>query len=695
MTPAARLEPSSPLRFVPGIGPQRAAQLAEAGYHTVLDLLFHLPLRYEDRRRVVAVAEVTAPGTWTVRGRLAELRLVRTRRRRFSIVRGRLVDGGAALPLVWFNQPYLMQRLHDGDEVFLHGAVRGTESLLLEMINPTCERAEAQAATGAIVPIYPSLAQSGPALARRWVSAALAAIAPADTLPDPLPAELRRRYSLPRLREALLELHRPSAAAEIEALDAASTPAHFRLVYGEFLELQLEMALLRSREVSVPKKHAYRIDDRTRAAARAALPFRLTAAQKRVLAEIVAELRRPEPMLRLLQGDVGSGKTILAALCLLIAAESGLQGAFMAPTELLAEQHFANLEKILGSRYRLVLVSGSAGERSAARRALASGEAPIAVGTHALIQEDVRFSRLGLAVIDEQHRFGVEQRRLLARKGDRPDILVMTATPIPRSLALVAYGDLETSELDELPPGRIPVATEVAPLGSRTQVYRRLRAALAAGAQAYVVFPLIEESEEISAGAVTALGEKVRRYLADSPSAILHGRLPAAERERIMSAFARGEIRVLLATTVIEVGVDVPAATWMIIESAERFGLAQLHQLRGRVGRGREPGCCVALHGRLSEDGKRRLEVFASTTDGFRIAEADLELRGPGDLLGTRQAGLPRFQVASLLAHRSWLERARADAREILPRLGERQFAALAARVEPRAASRYERFAGG
>ncbi|HZI63702.1 MAG TPA: ATP-dependent DNA helicase RecG, partial [Thermoanaerobaculia bacterium] len=444
------------------------------------------------------------------------------------------------------------------------------------------------------------------------------------------------------------------------------------------------------------KGHAYAIDDRVRAVARAVLPFKLTEAQKRVLREIADDLRGPYPMLRLLQGDVGSGKTIVAALALVLAIESGLQGAFMAPTELLAEQHFGNLQRLLGSRYRVALFTGSVGPSALDRRALARGDVQLAVGTHALIQEGVEFRRLGLAVIDEQHRFGVLQRQTLQRKGERPDVLVMTATPIPRSLALTAYGDLEMSLLDEMPPGRTPVATEVLPSSARRAVYERLRAELEAGAQAYVVFPLIDESDQVNAASLAAAGEKVRAFLGRFPSAVLHGRLAAPEREAIMRSFVRGEIRVLVATTVIEVGVDVPAATWMVIESAERFGLAQLHQLRGRVGRGPRPSRCVALHGRPSEEAEKRLEVFAASTDGFRIAEADLQIRGPGDLLGTRQAGIPTFRAADLVADREWLERARLDAQELLPRLAsDPALAPLRDRVEPRARSRYEKFAGG
>jgi len=354
----------------------------------------------------------------------------------------------------------------------------------------------------------------------------------------------------------------------------------------------------------------------------------------------------------------------------------------MAPTELLAEQHFANLERLLGGRYRLALLTGSAAAADRSRAALSAGEVQLAVGTHALIQEAVEFRRLGLAVIDEQHRFGVAQRSLLRRKGDRPDLLVMTATPIPRSLALTAYGDLQVSTLDELPPGRTPVRTEVLPAGRRRAVYGRLGEALAAGARAYVVAPLIEESGQLAAASLEEVEKRARESLEGFPLAVLHGRMPAPERERTMRAFAAGELRVLVATTVIEVGVDVPAATWMIIESAERFGLAQLHQLRGRIGRGAGQAVCIALHGRLSDTAKQRLKIFGSTADGFAIAEADLALRGPGDLLGTRQAGLPALHVARLPEDWDWLVRARDDVRELLERLDASALQALAGAEE-------------
>jgi ATP-dependent DNA helicase RecG len=502
------------------------------------------------------------------------------------------------------------------------------------------------------------------------------------SVPETLPEEVLERRGLPPLGEALLALHRPEETADIAALNEHRSPAHRRMVYEELLRMQVHLALLRARETAAARTLTYRVDDRVRGVVRGLLPFRLTAAQKRVLGEIVADLRGPHPMLRLLQGDVGSGKTLVAALALAVALESGFQGAFMAPTELLAEQHYANLERLLGGRYRLGLFVGGRGKDAHLRERLAAGEIELAVGTHALIQEGVEFQRLGLAVVDEQHRFGVRQRALLRGKGEQPDLLVMTATPIPRTLALTAWGDLEVSTLDELPPGRTPVATAVFPAGKRRTVMQKVREELAAGGRIYFVVPLIEESERSAAASLAEVEERVKTDLAGWPYAVVHGRIPAAERNRIMESFAAGEVRVLLATTVIEVGVDIAEATCMVIESAERFGLAQLHQLRGRVGRGPRPSRCFAVHGRLSEEGKRRLAVFARTGDGFEIAEEDLKIRGPGDVLGTRQAGLPAFRWARLPQDWDLLESARDDARELLSRLGEAELAPLRQAVE-------------
>ncbi len=684
-----RLSPESPLTALPGVGPARCGALERAGFHRVADLLFHLPFRYEDRTTVAPLAGATAGATATFRGRLGGLRPIRVRRRGMTLVRGVVSDPSGELPVVWFNRPYLARQLEEGAEVLLHGMVRARRGGGLELVNPSCERAAAAAVhAGRVVPVYGGAGELGPAFLRRLMARVLAAVDPAAQVDDPLPPDVRARHGLPALGAALAGLHDPERGdgpPDVERLNRRRTPAHQRLIYGELLELQLALARRRERETAVAKPFRVRVDDRVRDVVRGLLPFRLTGAQRRVLAEIVADLQRPTPMLRLLQGDVGSGKTVVAALSLVVAMENGRQGAFMAPTELLAEQHHAGLVGLLGDRYRVGLLTASAPDREDQRRRLAAGELDLAVGTHALIQEGVELPRLGLAVIDEQHRFGVAQRRLLQRKGERPDVLVMTATPIPRSLALTAYGDLDLSVLDELPPGRRPVATEVLPARRRAAVYRALREELAAGdGRAYVVLPLIEASDAVAAASLAEQGAEVRRLLAPLPSAVLHGRLSASERGAVVADFAAGRVRVLVATTVVEVGVDVPEATVMVVESGERFGLAQLHQLRGRVGRSRRPSRCVVLHGRLSEEGRRRLEVLARTTDGFEIAEADLAIRGPGDLLGTRQSGLPPLRVADLAADAGWLARAREDARELVGRLDEPGFAALRARVEPR-----------
>ena len=493
----------------------------------------------------------------------------------------------------------------------------------------------------------------------------------------------------------MMQVHQPEDGADVSLLNERRSAAHRRLIYGEFLELQVELALLRSLETRKKKGHRYEVGKAIHKLMQEVLPFRLTGAQERALREILEDLERPFPMLRLLQGDVGSGKTIVAALALIAAMENGMQGAFMAPTELLAAQHFRTLRRLLEPRFRIALLTGSGADASAVRRGLADGSIQLAVGTHALIQEGVAFERLALAIVDEQHRFGVVQRQILQQKGQRPDMLVMTATPIPRSLALTAYGDLSLSVIDELPPGRREVVTRVVPQDRRDSVYGWLAERLEKGGQAYAVFPMIDESSELRCASISGQGETLRRLLSKWPSEILHGRVEAEDRERIMESFAAGEIRLLVATTIVEVGVDVPEATVMVIESAERFGLAQLHQLRGRVGRGGERSYCVALHGQLTEEAERRLGVFAESNDGFRIAEADLEIRGPGDLLGKRQAGEPLFRVANIVTDRMWLDRSRADAKELLENLEGEGAQPFMQRMERKARGQYQRLAGG
>jgi ATP-dependent DNA helicase RecG len=687
------LEIDSPLTELRGIGPVRAEALAAVGLRTVRDLLHHLPFRYEDRRQLTSTCDVADEGAYSLAVRVADLKRIRVRRRGLSIVKGWLEDDTGRLPAVWFNRPYLPQQIEEGELYLIHGRVRRRADRL-EMMNASCELASQALLGGRIVSVYSSLGGLGPSLLRKLQRQALGELA-MDCLVDDVPSRLRRRHGLPSWGEALMQVHQPEDGADVSLLNERRSPAHRRLIYGEFLELQVELALLRSLETRKKKGHRYEVGKAIHKLMQEVLPFRLTGAQERALREILEDLERPFPMLRLLQGDVGSGKTIVAALALIAAMESGMQGAFMAPTELLAAQHFRTLRRLLEPRFRIALLTGSGADASAVRRGLADGSIQLAVGTHALIQEGVAFERLALAIVDEQHRFGVVQRQILQQKGQRPDMLVMTATPIPRSLALTAYGDLSLSVIDELPPGRREVVTRVVPQDRRDSVYGWLAERLEKGGQAYAVFPMIDESSELRCASISGQGETLRRLLSKWPSEILHGRVEAEDRERIMESFAAGEIRLLVATTIVEVGVDVPEATVMVIESAERFGLAQLHQLRGRVGRGGERSYCVALHGQLTEEAERRLGVFAESNDGFRIAEADLEIRGPGDLLGKRQAGEPLFRVANIVTDRMWLDRSRADAKELLENLEGEGAQPFMQRMERKARGQYQRLAGG
>jgi ATP-dependent DNA helicase RecG len=687
------LEIDSPLTELRGIGPVRAEALAAVGLRTVRDLLHHLPFRYEDRRQLTSTCDVADEGAYSLAVRVADLKRIRVRRRGLSIVKGWLEDDTGRLPAVWFNRPYLPQQIEEGELYLIHGRVRRRADRL-EMMNASCELASQALLGGRIVSVYSSLGGLGPSLLRKLQRQALGELA-MDCLVDDVPSRLRRRHGLPSWGEALMQVHQPEDGADVSLLNERRSPAHRRLIYGEFLELQVQLALLRSLETRKKKGHRYEVGKAIHKLMQEVLPFRLTGAQERALREILEDLERPFPMLRLLQGDVGSGKTIVAALALIAAMENGMQGAFMAPTELLAAQHFRTLRRLLEPRFRIALLTGSGADASTVRRGLADGSIQLAVGTHALIQEGVAFERLALAIVDEQHRFGVVQRQILQQKGQRPDMLVMTATPIPRSLALTAYGDLSLSVIDELPPGRREVVTRVVPQDRRDSVYGWLAERLEKGGQAYAVFPMIDESSELRCASISGQGETLRRLLSKWPSEILHGRVEAEDRERIMESFAAGEIRLLVATTIVEVGVDVPEATVMVIESAERFGLAQLHQLRGRVGRGGERSYCVALHGQLTEEAERRLGVFAESNDGFRIAEADLEIRGPGDLLGKRQAGEPLFRVANIVTDRMWLDRSRADAKELLENLEGEGAQPFMQRMERKARGQYQRLAGG
>ena len=685
------MEARDPITAARGVGPVLGRKLAAAGCRRIADMLAHLPIRYEDRRTLGRLpppdddgSPESAPRALTVVVRLENLRRVFARRR-FSRVEAVAHDGENRAGVVWFNRPYLLNQLEEGASYMLHGVPRRRgRGGAWELANPTVERVEeAPAAGGGVRPVYGRIGDVPPSRVERLVSGVVSGLAEAhgpNWIDEWLPGEELMRHGLPSLAEALTEVHRPTPLASVEELNERRSPAHARLAYGEFLLQQLQLATVRRRRRRQGKPHRYRTCDAVWSAARDLLPFQLTGAQERVLQEIVADLSGPLPMLRLVQGDVGSGKTVIAALACLVAARSGLQSALMAPTELLAEQHFASLERLLGAHLTLALVTssqriasdgyGAVGDR------IAEGQVALTVGTHALIQERTRFARLGLAVIDEQHRFGVAQRQSLAEKGLRPDLLVMTATPIPRSLALTVYGDLDVSILDEMPPGRSPVETRVMTRDQRDQAVTMVRERLRRGGRAYIVFPLIDAGEG-GAARLPSLEESGSWWAEalEAPHGVVHGRLGREERDATMSRFSDGSIRVLLATTVIEVGVDVPEATAMVILGAERFGLAQLHQLRGRIGRGTDQALgesiCIAVSDGSSADAQRRLATFEASNDGFRIAEEDLRQRGPGEVLGTRQAGLPQFRFGDLARDWKWLVAARTDAARLLDRLAE------------------------
>jgi ATP-dependent DNA helicase RecG len=659
----------APVQYVKGVGPQRAEALAKAGVRTAEDLLLHLPMRYEDRRSFARVADLRPGMRVSVSGEIAVAGLRRARR--MAIYEVRLDDGSGRLKAVFFNQSYLRETLPKGRRVVLFGLVErdAMGSRLLAMRSPQYEIVEGDEHggihTGRIVPVYEKL---GPLTVKplRRVLAHLAGQVPAD-LPDPIPADVRERLSVIGRGEALRRVHLPGDADSLERLNAFRSPGHVRLILEELLLFQIGLARRRIGVRAERKRAAFEVRDAAREAVKRILPFPLTGAQRRVLREIADDLRSPHPMNRLVQGDVGSGKTLVALLAMVVVLENGCQAAFMAPTEILAEQHFLTFRRLLkrcpyGVELLTSAVKGR--ERTEALARIASGEAQIVIGTHALIQEGVTFHRLGLAVADEQHRFGVLQREDLRKKGYDADVLVMTATPIPRTLALTAYGDLDVSIVDEKPPGRTSIRTELRSASERRQALDLVKRAVAEGRQAYVVYPLVEESEKLEdVKAATEASEEWTAALPGVRVGLLHGRMKSAEKEEAMGAFSRGEVQVLVSTTVIEVGVDVPNATVMVIEHAERFGLAQLHQLRGRVGRGAASSTCVLLaYGRLSEVARSRLDVMVSTEDGFAIAERDLEIRGPGDFFGTRQWGMPTFRAAHLLRDRDLLERARAEA---------------------------------
>ena len=660
---------ATPLQFLKGVGPRRAADLEHAGLVSLEDLLYRFPLRYEDRSRLQPIASLKPGQTASIAGRVLACGLRSTRRPGFKIFEAAVDDGSGSLRAVWFNQPFLRDIFMRGQHVVLYGAVEMRGSVSLQITNPQYEILDDEDGetihTGRIVPVYERTGTITPKMQRRLVYDALQRV-PAD-LPDQLPEEIRVRLGLPSRYAALLATHFPPEDAPLDALNQFATPAQRRLIFEEAFLFQMGVLAKRQSAAAEAKPAAIHVDDRIRESARSVLPFRLTNGQKQALKDIVDDMQRRFPMNRLLQGDVGAGKTIVALLAAIVAMENGLQVAFMAPTEILAEQHFQNISRLLqASRFRVALLTGSTA--SAARREqlaqIESGAIPLVVGTHALVQGDVRFKQLGLVVIDEQHRFGVLQRATLRAKGLHPDVLVMTATPIPRTLALTVYGDLDVSMIRELPAGRLPIKTAAKPESRRDEVYAFIRDQLDAGRQTYVIYPLVEESAKIDLKAATEMHDHLAQEVFPAYRVgLLHGRMKADARDRVMKAFVSGELQILVSTTVVEVGVDVPNASVMIVEHAERFGLSQLHQLRGRVGRDRHQSFCFLLYqSPLSDEARERLKAMTDTTDGFEIAERDLRLRGPGDFFGTRQAGVPTFRMIDLVRDRELLDVAQHEA---------------------------------
>jgi ATP-dependent DNA helicase RecG len=648
---------------VRGVRPRRAEQLERKELKTVEDALFFVPLRHEDRTRLTPFRALQPGQAQTCSGVIAGLSPPPPGRSRapFSVM---LRDASGYVTATWFNAGYLARVFARGQRLVLHGKVaRYRGALTLQQ--PDYEIVETgedeRLHTGRLVPVYSTTEGLTQRPLRSLMHRIVEGFAP--DVPESLPEPVRQRRRLVGLAQALRDAHFPST-------DAALAPARRRLAFDDFLLLQLGLAFLRSRTTRA-KGIALNPKGALVRHLRATLPYTLTAAQERVWDEIRADMAAPFPMHRLLQGDVGSGKTIVAALGVLTAVEAGYQAAVMAPTEILAEQHFGTFRQLLeplGVPVTLLTSSLRGRDRGARRASVAAGEIGCVVGTHALVQEGVEYRRLGLAVVDEQHRFGVEQRARLKAKGERPDLLVMTATPIPRTLALTLYGDLDVSVLDELPPGRRPVKTVARTASKRREIFAFLRREVAEGRQVYVVYPLVEESEVLDLKAATDMARRLQHEVfPDLVVGLLHGRLGFEEKDAIMRRFKEGGIHVLVSTTVIEVGIDVPNASVMLIEHAERFGLSQLHQLRGRVGRGPWKSYCILLTGAsLGAEAQRRIDAMVETTDGFKIAEADLELRGPGEFFGTRQSGLPEFRVADLLRDAALLEEARREAQTII-----------------------------
>jgi ATP-dependent DNA helicase RecG len=669
------LDLSTPLQFVKGIGEARAGMLRSRGLETVLDLLYHLPFRYEDRRQIKEVRSLVPGEKVTVLARVERGSVSRFRKGALGLFEATLSDGRGTLEARWFNNNRLADVLVPGVRVALFGKVEAERRNRPLMVQPEFEilhenEEDEGLHTGRIVPVYEAIVKLSTRIFRTLFHRILQEV---EMPPDPLPEDIRRRLALPTLAGALREVHQPPQDADLRLLNEFRSPGQFRLIFDEFFWLECGLALKRTK-ARKSEGIAFNVTGRAREQIKKMLPFKPTGAQRRVTQEIVDDMKAPYPMNRLLQGDVGSGKTIVAAEAAVIAIENGYQVAVLAPTEILAAQHYAYFRSLLEKLgYVVLLLTGSMTSRAKQqlKKAVTGGFAHLVLGTHALLQKDVAFSKLGLAIVDEQHRFGVVQRLMLFGKGARPDVLVMTATPIPRTLALTVYGDLDVSSIDELPPGRKPVTTRHVTEVSIEKVWTFVRKEIAKGRQSYVVYPVIEESETRDMKAAERGYEHLSQAVFPGvPAGLLHGKMPAEDKAEAMSRFQNGETKILVSTTVIEVGVDVPNATVLVIEQAERFGLAQIHQLRGRVGRGAEQSYCFLVTGRLNEIARERIRTLLESNDGFYIAEMDMRLRGPGEFFGTRQSGIPGLRIASLFRDADILELARGEAQTLIANAG-------------------------
>lgn len=687
--PAARPDAAAealltPVQFVKGVGPRYAGVLEKLGIATVEDLLFHFPHRYEDRRNFRPLNRVAHGEMVVCTGRVLGATLERSARRNLALVKAVIQDSSGTAELVFFHQHWLRNTFEKikGLEICLYGSGQRNGGRLTFQ-HPEWEeltRDENSLHVGRIVPIHPSTEGLTQKQLRGMIWNALDRYG--DLIEEVLPPEVMEAHRLPRLRPAVRQVHFPEDEAQLEQ-------ARHRLVFDELFRLQCVLAIRKRSIADTLPGIAFAVEPRILEEFRHSLPYELTGAQERVIAEIQTDMAGPRPMQRLLQGDVGSGKTVVAGAAILTAVRTGYQAAMMVPTEILAEQHYAVFRRLLeplGVRMHRLVGSVRAKGKRQIKEELQSGFAHFVVGTHALLEDDVLFQQLGLVVVDEQHRFGVVQRLALLDKGMQhhsPDMLVMTATPIPRTLALTVYGDLDVSVINEMPPGRKPVRTYWKREQQREAVYRGVRSLVAEGRQVYVVCPLVEASEKLQMRAATEFHEHLQaEVFPDLRVGLIHGQMPSHEKDEAMDRFREGEYDVLVATVVIEVGVDVPNACCMVIEDAERFGLAQLHQLRGRVGRGEHQSYCVLLGDPKTEEGVQRLEVITRTTDGFEIAEEDLKLRGPGELSGTKQSGILQLRIANIIGDAAILQQARQAAFAVVeqdPRLTAPEHARLAA----------------